>query len=288
MAVDRSTIRDTFFYASDDHDTQLGGLYASPGITNDNFYSMVEIVCSFSDSFELRDDNGQLLERDDEQLQPGDYYIATNGSVIPTEEVPLLRTTSMQSGTRTKSFSEAVRRRDGRCILTGRPSISDRWFGLQVAHIFPLAYEGHWNRYGYGNLVTILPDRGSDGSINSVQNGICLSSDMHCFFDNYLVAINPNDNYKIVSFGPEPLFFNLPTRLDPLLRENIGWPPDELLRWHFEQAVLTNMKGVGEPCFETDFPPGSDMVGEIMSGPKAAARMEFELFSRLNAFESCG
>jgi len=43
------------------------------------------------------------------------------------------------------------------------------------------------------------------------------------------------------------------------------------------------MKGVGEPCFENDFPPGTDMMGEIMSGPKAGERMEFELFSRFNA-----
>jgi len=41
------------------------------------------------------------------------------------------------------------------------------------------------------------------------------------------------------------------------------------------------MKGAGETCFETDFPPGSDMMGEIMSGPKAAARMEYELCGRL-------
>ena len=43
------------------------------------------------------------------------------------------------------------------------------------------------------------------------------------------------------------------------------------------------MKGAGEPCFETDFLPGSDIVGQIMSGPKAEERMEFELFSRFNA-----
>ena len=39
---------------------------------------------------------------------------------------------------------------------------------------------------------------------------------------------------------------------------------DELLRWDFRQAVLTNMKGAGEPIFEDDFPPGSDMIGEIL------------------------
>ena len=52
---------------------------------------------------------------------------------------------------------------------------------------------------------------------------------------------------------------------------------DQLLRWHFRQAVLTNMKGASEPVLECDFPPSSDMIGEIMSGPKAAERMEFEL-----------
>ena len=58
-------------------------------------------------------------------------------------------------------------------------------------------------------------------------------------------------------------------------------PAIQLLRWHFRQAVLANMKGAGEPVFECDFPPGSDMMGEIMSGPMAAERMEFELFSRM-------
>lgn len=50
---------------------------------------------------------------------------------------------------------------------------------------------------------------------------------------------------------------------------------EELLRWHFRQAALANMKGTGEPLFEHDFIPGSDMVGEILKG------WNFELFSRL-------
>ena len=41
------------------------------------------------------------------------------------------------------------------------------------------------------------------------------------------------------------------------------------------------MRGAGEPVFECDFPPGSDIMGEIISGPMAAERMEFELFSRM-------
>lgn len=41
------------------------------------------------------------------------------------------------------------------------------------------------------------------------------------------------------------------------------------------------MRGAGEPNFEIDFPPGSDMLAEIREGPKAEERMEFELFNRL-------
>jgi len=78
MPVAHSAVRDTFFYASDHCDTLLGGLY-SPGMTNNNFHSIVQMVCVISDTFELRDDNGLRVERDDEQLRPGNYYIATNG-----------------------------------------------------------------------------------------------------------------------------------------------------------------------------------------------------------------
>ncbi|KAG9234443.1 hypothetical protein BJ875DRAFT_509595 [Amylocarpus encephaloides] len=69
--------------------------------------------------------------------------------------------------------------------------------------------------------------------------------------------------------------------LDRQLLDDPQRPVEQLLRWHFRQAVLVNMKGAGEPIFEHDFPPGSDMVGSIMESPKAAERMEFEMFSRL-------
>lgn len=68
--------------------------------------------------------------------------------------------------------------------------------------------------------------------------------------------------------------------LDQQLLNHPSRPADQLLRWHFRQAVLANMRGVGEPIFENDFPPGTDMAGEIRNGSKPAERMEFELFSR--------
>ena len=77
-------------------------------------------------------------------------------------------------------------------------------------------------------------------------------------------------------------------RLDQQLLSHRQRPIDELLRWHFRQAVLTNMKGAGEPVFEHDFPPGSDMIGHILRSPRAAERMEFELFGRLAAHVEIG
>jgi hypothetical protein len=79
-----------------------------------------------------------------------------------------------------------------------------------------------------------------------------------------------DDNYGIAG-----------THLDRRLLDDLQRPVDQLLRWHFRQAVLVNMKGAGEPIFEHDFPPGSDIVGSILKGPKAAERMEFELFNRM-------
>jgi len=76
--------------------------------------------------------------------------------------------------------------------------------------------------------------------------------------------------------------------LDRKLLDDPQRPADELLRWHFRQAVLANVRGVGEPIFEHDFPPGSDIVGHVLRGPKAAERMEFKLFGRLAAQAAIG
>ena len=73
--------------------------------------------------------------------------------------------------------------------------------------------------------------------------------------------------------------------LDPVCR-NVEDPhrvSDELLRWHFRQSVLENMRGAGEPVFEHDFPAGTDMVKEISEGPYARERFELELAARLGA-----
>ena len=79
----RSKSRNAHVYASDSLDTLLGGLWIAEGITNANLYSMVEIFCIFSDTFDLQLHGGSLVARDDSQLQPGNYFVVSNGRSLP-------------------------------------------------------------------------------------------------------------------------------------------------------------------------------------------------------------
>jgi hypothetical protein len=76
----------------------------------------------------------------------------------------------------------------------------DRWTGFEAAHIFPLGYEGYWIKHNYDRWITIRPELG--GAINSVQNGMLLSSDIRQLFDSYDLSINPVGNTSILGgFG---------------------------------------------------------------------------------------
>ncbi|KAJ9394747.1 hypothetical protein DTO282F9_8313 [Paecilomyces variotii] len=99
--------------------------------------------------------------------------------------------------------------------------------------------------------------------------------------------MNPDDGYKITLFGPDTLGID-DRVLDPVCR-NPADPnrvSDKLLRWHFRQCILGNMRAAGEPLFEHDFPPGTDMVGEIREGPMPKERFEMELAARLWGYEA--
>jgi len=71
--------RDTFIYDSNHRDTLLGGLRIAEGTTNTKLYYMVEIICVFTGTFDLHDDNEQLVKRDEKAIQPGNYFIVSNG-----------------------------------------------------------------------------------------------------------------------------------------------------------------------------------------------------------------
>jgi len=103
--------------------------------------------------------------------------------------------TWFKSGGRVKSFIDAVRERDGGCVITGRRAelaCFGNWVSFQVTHIFPLSQEGLWNDFGYGHWITIPPSNDSDGIINSVQNGILIGCEISEAFAAYDVTINPD------------------------------------------------------------------------------------------------
>ncbi|KAG0127172.1 hypothetical protein HOY82DRAFT_625638 [Tuber indicum] len=256
--LDYSQWHNTFIYASDNRTERLAGLFAGESITNSNLYSMLEILCSFSDAFDVHGRSEIIVDRNEEQLQPGDYYIVTHGSITLNHEVPLFRTRSLATGRRSAAFRIAVRERDGGCAVTGRQARLGQfgnWRGFQAAHIFPLAYEKYWKDNNFGRWITIPPTIESHGSINSVQNGIMLINGLHELFDGYEWSINPKDNYKIVCFTPAMIDFHIAGRsLDETFIDNPLRPVDELLEWHFHQAVLVNMKVVGDSSLKNDSP----------------------------------
>ncbi|PGH13801.1 hypothetical protein AJ80_06189 [Polytolypa hystricis UAMH7299] len=80
------------------------------------------------------------------------------------------------------------------------------------------------------------------------------------------------NGYKIIYFCPDPFGMD-GTALDPVCRNlaDSHRVSDEILRWHFRQAVLENMRGAGEPIFEHYFPPGTDTLAEMRTEPYGEA-----------------
>jgi len=64
-APNRSAGRNVHIYDASDPATVLDGLILTDGVTNANFYSMIDIVCIFGDQYFLRDKGGTTIERDD-------------------------------------------------------------------------------------------------------------------------------------------------------------------------------------------------------------------------------
>lgn len=104
---------------------------------------------------------------------------------------------SSHTGPRVQAFCDAVRSRDGRCVITGEVALGaqyDNWTGFEAAHVFPLALEGLWKDGNYGRWID-SPQDGKEikgGKINSVQNGLLIRSDIRQLFDSYNFSINPN------------------------------------------------------------------------------------------------
>jgi len=154
---------------------------------------------------------------------------------------------------------------------------AEDWVSDEVAHIIPPACGSIWNWRRYGRFITDMPDSPPSERIHSVQNGFLLRSYVHQRFDQYLISVSPDDGYKIVSFTMNDDGFE-GRILDPVCRDttNDHSVSDVLLRWHFRQLVLANMRVAGEPIMP-HHPLRRDRVGGILVGPYEQGRFELEM-----------
>ena len=194
----RTIGRDVFFYDSRTASSALGGLILTRGTTNTSFYSMIDILITTSSPYILHNDNGEILPRNSQPLLLGNYFITTDdlSPVQVNNEFVFTRARSIQTGTRTQEFVDEVRDRDKGCVVSKIENSKMRidqgnWGLFEAAHIFPLAYEQHWEQFNYGRWITTIPPA-KGGTINSVQNGLLLKSDIHHEFDTYQFSINPD------------------------------------------------------------------------------------------------
>ncbi|EGD92176.1 hypothetical protein H112_00250 [Trichophyton rubrum D6] len=263
-----------------------GGLRAASNLTRRQLFNILNIAFRPSGGFDIsRRGSTTPLPVTDDLIEPGHYILSSTipgEDVTPSDEQYYRRTLSLSDTGRDETFRHDVRQRDGRCVITGRVNHNagvGLWRGFEAAHVFPLALSMIFSSCAFSNGIT--DSRG----INSPNNGLLLRSDIHQMWDGYEFAINPDDDYRVYSFSANTTEYH-GTVLNDVCRqpEDAHRVYDVLLRWHFEQAVLGNVRGAGELGFNFDFPPGTDMMGEIREGPFATERMEAELFGRLYGY----
>jgi hypothetical protein len=73
----RSKYRNVHIFNASDRNATIGGLILTDGVTNANFYAMVEIIVIATSDFTLRNESDIIIKKDSSPLQPGNYYIHT-------------------------------------------------------------------------------------------------------------------------------------------------------------------------------------------------------------------
>ena len=287
--MSRSKSRNVWIEFASEPGVIKGGLCAASNLTRAQFLDMLSVLFSANGGFQTRHyEPDASITSTNQHLQHGRYILTPR---VPGEEIRVSdktffpRTLSLSNTTRDVEFRDQIRQRDGRCVITddiNYEAIEDRWVGFQTAHIIPLSLNHIFTGQGFSHLIT----HNNPPGINSPQNGILLHTGVHPLWDDYSIAVNPNDGYRVHSFRPNA-WKHHGRILHPACRNpnNPLSVVDALLSWHYEQAVLCNMRGEGEASFEFDFPPGTDMMGEIRNGPQPRERMEVELFNRLHGWE---
>ncbi|KAG0135913.1 hypothetical protein HOY82DRAFT_551108 [Tuber indicum] len=289
MPPSLSLLHNVSFYDAAHPDFALGGLVQNGSITEANFLDILKILIVVKGS-PLRVQSrmsSHIVSRTDAPLKTGIYDIYCDASIQVSDEACIHRSISPDTSDSNAEFVNQIRNRDRKCVISGiaNPEIhiqAHNWISFDAAHIFPLEQESLWTQHNDGQFGTGMDDTCGSAKISSCQNGFLLDAAIHEKFNQYLISVNPDDNYKIVVFdidnrGLDGRILDSACR-DPADPRRVS---DKFLRWHFRQSVLVNMRGAGEPIFEHNFPFETDVVGETLAGPLGSERFELEVSARL-------
>ncbi|KAG0633588.1 hypothetical protein HOY80DRAFT_1012927 [Tuber brumale] len=245
MALNRSGLRNTLFYDAANPVVVLVGFRQNGSISVANLLSILEIplvtegkpVCVRARVL------GDILTRNNISLEIRDHDIYCDNPIELTNEAWAQRLSSDSAAGMETRFCDGVRARDKKCVISSivNPDIHiqhDMWTAFGATYIFPLEHEIVWIRSEYGRWITDM-------------DGVAGSSKIHPrskrqLFDQYLVVVFDTDAWGYDGRILDPV---CPNPADPHL--------------------LADMRGLGEPIFEHDFPPGTDMRFEL----KIAARL---------------
>lgn len=112
-----------------------------------------------------------------------------------SDEIWFARADSFSTSAQEEAFRTRVRNRDGKCVISGATnplSQASMWPGFEAAHVFPRGCESLWTQFGYRRWITNMDDATGVLKIDSVQNGLLMSRNVHTCFDQYLFSVNPD------------------------------------------------------------------------------------------------
>ncbi|PLB42619.1 uncharacterized protein BDW47DRAFT_121722 [Aspergillus candidus] len=234
--------RNVFIRFSDNFLAFRGGLYASDHLTNAELSKMIRIVFRAEGAFSIHSESTDIELPNDQQPAQQDIYVLTplraGASVHTTGQLILDR--KLDSRPSNQDFIQRVKDRDhGHCTILGmlQPNQRGKWPTTKMAYIFPS---------GQGDVFSLLPFPTPPEGVHCAQNIITLEEPVYDAWEARQIAVDPDNEYRIISFHPTT------TRchgfaLHPVCRDpgNPWRVDDDLLRWHFHQTVIYNLRGDG-------------------------------------------
>ncbi|KDQ18506.1 hypothetical protein BOTBODRAFT_185081 [Botryobasidium botryosum FD-172 SS1] len=298
--------RPTRFYVNprniriyDSRGIEVAGAYQSlSGIwTGNRLYRALDIcfvppsVCWWL----VRQGSGDEFMRDNTAVEHGANDVMGPDGPLEVENTPIPlieRTlTPKAKGPRESSFTTPLRSQDGKCVITGKSPYGKRWTAIDASHIVPLAQAQLFNEQ-FAPLLT--DDTFPEGQpLNSVQNGLLLGCEFHAHWAKHDFSIDPDDGYRIVCFSsmvetmvPHPEHALGLRRADIPDNQRVL---DEVLRRHYTQAVLGNIRGAGklrddsweEDLRDKNFSEPFDLSQQRWPDPRRKEFLEGKLSARL-------